>query len=79
MSESWGFCSRDCFLGESPKNTLRALEEGVDILDDFLCDKFVDASIRQRVAGTNKLTIILMFENNILVDNILVVQNITLK
>ena len=48
LTSSWGFCSRDCFLKnveniEPDTNVFRS-KENVDILDDELCNKFLQAS-----------------------------------
>jgi len=42
---SWGFCGSDCYLDkEEEASSVRRKKEGVDVLDETLCDKFLEAS-----------------------------------
>merc|ERR1712002_514871 len=43
-AESWGFCSRDCYLDKNWQNPLRR-RDNVDILSDKLCRKFLHKSL----------------------------------
>jgi len=50
-SDSWGFCSKDCYLSETEKmsQVLRAVR-GVDILSDMLCNVFLRKSLKNNRA-----------------------------
>ena len=48
QTNSWGFCSRDCFLKNvenvEPDSSVFRSKENVDVLNDELCDKFLLAA-----------------------------------
>ena len=50
MSEtaSWGFCGSDCYLNKKEEaSSVRRKKEGVDVLDETLCDNFLEASSKE--------------------------------
>lgn len=53
---SWGFCSKDCYLEEDQKKSgvLRS-ELNVEVLDETMCDKFLNKSLRSEVQFRPKI------------------------
>ena len=53
--KGWGFCSRDCYLGEynrqESSNILREVR-GVDVLPHALCDLYLNVSAKGRVRNS---------------------------
>ena len=47
---SWGFCGKDCYLDDNKhgSSVLRFVED-VDILDEGLCDEFLESTLRSTV------------------------------
>ena len=47
-TDSWGFCGKDCFLREGeniePDSSVLRIKEGIDILSNEMCNKFLLAS-----------------------------------
>jgi len=43
--DSWGFCSKDCYIKEDTDSSVLREKNDVDILDDELCERFVRSSM----------------------------------
>jgi len=44
-TQSWGFCSRDCYINKNQGNFILRKKDNVDILNDRLCQRFLKGSL----------------------------------
>ena len=64
VDNGWGFCSSDCFLGESePESLLLRQKSNVSVLPDRICEIFLNQSIPQHVRHTPKILCVGNWEN----------------
>jgi len=46
---SWGFCSKDCYLDDSEESSVLRYVQGIDILNENLCQEYLKSTIRRNV------------------------------
>ena len=47
-AESWGFCGKECYLDSNERDSMvQRYVEGVDVLEQNICDEFLNSSLSQ--------------------------------